>query len=618
MKRILFALVLVFLFPLMAQGYLVGNNPAAVSYYNHANNMWPMQTAEWKFQDPEAEPSLEVLHRINAGGLAYTDSLGQEWSADFGYNTGYAFKTSNTVTGTTDPALYQSERWDPSGGEELRYSLPLADGTYVVRLHFADIYSGTNQPGKRAFDISIEGLTVLEDLDVVAEVGPLTARDVTFTVDVADGVLDIEFFHKIENPKVNAIEVFSTGGPPITPAHVMDEDGWPAALVEGQKACALVLRTESYPRVNGEEVLEWELSWTGKGEFWIWPNGNWLLHDASEGYSAKSWGHLRYSGEPVPEEGSTLITSNHSGGAGVSICLSALDPEDPLRNITMLPAPGVYNPEGWVYDPYGWVDTYVEEQKKYPGYLRTLGMMRVNDCHIEHWEDRPLPTDASYADPCGVPLELVVDLSNRTNRPLWLNVHYRADNDYIRQMALLIRDNLNPNLKIALEYANEACWGGFPAQKFILGCFNYGSRSRFIHDTFVEILGEARVVRLLAGQACCTWPGEQAFLGYGDPDLVEAYAIAPYMCGSLRYGQPPYFETPPTVDQIIASCDVDKIVDLTIERCGHFRERYPGVECWAYESGQHIVGRYPFTPDKPDWTGPMREAQSDPRMAAIH
>ncbi|MDH3467532.1 MAG: malectin, partial [Gammaproteobacteria bacterium] len=94
------------------------------------------------------------VYRINTGGGAYTDSLGQAWVADTGFNTGNAFTTSSPIAGTPDPILYQSERWDSSSAPELLYSLAVSPGTYTVRLHFANIYSGTSQVGQRVFDVN--------------------------------------------------------------------------------------------------------------------------------------------------------------------------------------------------------------------------------------------------------------------------------------------------------------------------------------------------------------------------------------------------------------------------------------------------------------------------------
>ena len=40
-----------------------------------------------------------------------------------------------------------------------------------VRLYFANRYSGTTQVGERVFDVNLEGSTVLDNYDIVADAG---------------------------------------------------------------------------------------------------------------------------------------------------------------------------------------------------------------------------------------------------------------------------------------------------------------------------------------------------------------------------------------------------------------------------------------------------------------
>ena len=154
--------------------------------------------------------SAMTLIRVNAGGGAYTDGNGNVWSADYGYNTGNAFSTTNAISVTTDGVLYQSQRYDPSASPELIYSFTVPNGTYVVNLHFAETYSGAFGVGKRVFDVLIEGQVVTSGLDIYSQVGPNAALMKSYAVTVSDGQLNIEFHHVVENPEINAIEVIPT------------------------------------------------------------------------------------------------------------------------------------------------------------------------------------------------------------------------------------------------------------------------------------------------------------------------------------------------------------------------------------------------------------------------
>jgi len=56
-------------------------------------------------------PTLEKPIRINAGGAAYRDSRGRAWEADKYFNAGALFENVVDISGTDDPALYQTERY---------------------------------------------------------------------------------------------------------------------------------------------------------------------------------------------------------------------------------------------------------------------------------------------------------------------------------------------------------------------------------------------------------------------------------------------------------------------------------------------------------------------------
>ncbi|SNC77728.1 N-acetylneuraminic acid mutarotase, partial [Hymenobacter gelipurpurascens] len=163
-------------------------------------------------------PGTAAMYRVNAGGGALTTSQGS-FAADqyFAPTPGFTYSTTAAIAGTTDDALYQTERSSPSNQGTFSYALPIVNGTYTVVLHFADIYWTTT--GKRLFDVSIENVKVLDNYDIIRKVGSFTATTETFTTSVSDGTLNIYFSALasdggMDRPKVSAIEVFSFGTPP--------------------------------------------------------------------------------------------------------------------------------------------------------------------------------------------------------------------------------------------------------------------------------------------------------------------------------------------------------------------------------------------------------------------
>lgn len=153
--------------------------------------------------------------RVNSGGAAYTDLLGNVWAADYGFNTGVAETSTGAIAGTADDTLYQARRFDRSYGAELKYSFPLADGEYELRLHFAEVWSGASTtPGIRVFDVKVEDQIALDNFDIFAEAGFATAHTVAIPVTVSGGLMTIEFLHVVQNPTIAAIEIYALEGPP--------------------------------------------------------------------------------------------------------------------------------------------------------------------------------------------------------------------------------------------------------------------------------------------------------------------------------------------------------------------------------------------------------------------
>ena len=160
---------------------------------------------------------------VNVGGEAYTSSTGQNYQADFGFSGGSTHTTASPVTGTNDPELYQDERFGA-----FNYAIPVSNGTYNVRLRFAELYYGSAVPGsctgKRIFSVDVMNTPASPDisnLDICAAVGPLAALDrVVSNVAVTSGTVNIHFISgAADDPEVTAIDLIpagSTGPPTVT------------------------------------------------------------------------------------------------------------------------------------------------------------------------------------------------------------------------------------------------------------------------------------------------------------------------------------------------------------------------------------------------------------------
>lgn len=106
-----------------------------------------------------------------------------------------------------------------SFGTNLLYEIPVANGSYDVTLHFAEGFWG--QPGgapggagTRVFDGYAEGVQILNAYDITVEsgfsgAGTNSTTAETFTVNVSDGALSLQFVASSDNALLSGIEINS-------------------------------------------------------------------------------------------------------------------------------------------------------------------------------------------------------------------------------------------------------------------------------------------------------------------------------------------------------------------------------------------------------------------------
>jgi|GEM_PF-492148 len=168
-------------------------------------------------------PAGGVVVRLNAGGAATTLD-GQSWAADQYFNGGksYTNRQITEIGATTADGLYLTERSTRNNLATFSYAIPVpANGSYRVRLHFAETYwgapgGGAGGAGKRVFSANLEGGPVeLANYDIFADVGPMVAVVKEYTVTVSDGQLNIAFSAATYKATVNAIEVLAAAAPAV-------------------------------------------------------------------------------------------------------------------------------------------------------------------------------------------------------------------------------------------------------------------------------------------------------------------------------------------------------------------------------------------------------------------
>lgn len=161
-----------------------------------------------------------------------------------------------------------------------------------------------------------------------------------------------------------------------------------------------------------------------------------------------------------------------------------------------------------------------------PGVIRAMDWQRTNGNETTGWDARCRVTDALWGvKGRGGPVEPVIALCNRLRADLWVCVPHGADDDYVRQLATLVRDALDAGLRVYVELSNEA-WNtaaGFPQSEYFKargdadpaivaawpqrdqrtqrGRFAYAKRTSQVAAIFREVFNGQpdRLVVLLAG-----------------------------------------------------------------------------------------------------------------------
>lgn len=156
-------------------------------------------------EPPVEGPSLPYAQFVNAGACGPAAWQGFHWAADQPYAAGSwgyvgADRYAIPADGVEPVVDEAGSPFDEAGqllhrcqvyGTDFGYHFDVPDGSYVVRLRFAE---PLREPGGRWFDVAVEGQTVLDDFDVAAEAGAVSrAVEKDFQVTVEDGRLEVDF-----------------------------------------------------------------------------------------------------------------------------------------------------------------------------------------------------------------------------------------------------------------------------------------------------------------------------------------------------------------------------------------------------------------------------------------
>jgi hypothetical protein len=397
----------------------------------------------------------------------------------------------------------------------------------------------------------------------------------------------------------------STSGDAWDDAQPLDVDarGNVRSLKPGQKARSLVFWGDILDFPAGT----YQVAWEGTGELDFWPQGG----------SASS-----------TKQGTFALAADPKRG-GLAVTITKTNPADPIRNIH------VWQPGADVTKPFH--PAFLARLKGYST-LRFMDWMETNHATIVKPSDRPVVDDVRYTTK-GVPAEVLADLCNAAGTDCWVNVGHTWDDALVEAVAVVLRDRLDPRLRLYVEHSNEVWNGQFPvanharnrgvAAELSRDAFEaqlrwHAQRSVRVHAIVDRVFaandkaGANRVVRVLGGWAANAWStGIMLDQVKKERAVVDVVAIAPYFGGSL--GEP---EQRGQVQGMSLGDLMKRLEQSVDESLAWVKEQKKtcdahGVTLIAYEGGQHLVGVGPVAEDATVNTL-FDAANADARMKGLY
>jgi hypothetical protein len=146
---------------------------------------------------------VPIPFRMKCGSGAFVGQDGKRWQQDAYFTGGSAYQFPSPPDGRLLPSFFLSER---DCDADCRYLIPVANGSYLVRLYFAELrYSG---PGERLFDVTLNHDSLALGFDIFNEAGGAAKPHVLeFQTTASEGVVDIHLIPRRREAQINAIEI---------------------------------------------------------------------------------------------------------------------------------------------------------------------------------------------------------------------------------------------------------------------------------------------------------------------------------------------------------------------------------------------------------------------------
>lgn len=273
--------------------------------------------------------------------------------------------------------------------------------------------------------------------------------------------------------------------------------------------------------------------------------------------------------------------------------------------------------------------------------IRFMDWMKTNASPVVTWNDRTHLHDQTMTGPKGIAYEYMMALANVLKADPWFNIPHQATDDYVQQFAMLAKSLLDDNLKVYVEYSNEAFNSDFIQKVWMrqreseLGLADtYSDGRKFFAKRTVEIMRiwsqvygtkTNHLVRVMGGWAATNgwWSNELLTLAGGNAN-IDAIAIAPYFgyyLGNITSADE--WTVDKIFHEIFTGGNISGEPGSALSKSEHDIQsnaavaREHNVQLIAYEGGEHITGIGLATTNRA-LTELFHAANRDPRMGLAY
>ena len=297
---------------------------------------------------------------------------------------------------------------------------------------------------------------------------------------------------------------------------------------------------------------------------------------------------------------------------------------------------------------------------RFMGVANTNGNVEWGQVHtrLQAWSNRKLAEDAAVdaIEPLnkkdGWSWEYMIDLCDQTDMDFWINIPVAADDEYVRELALLVKARLKPSLNIYIEHSNEIwnfgflqyAWNKARAKEEVAeggGAYafdkakseeiwaqrRHAQRVKDAVTIFAGVFGKKQINRRIRGVLAGVTPDPNGYFivgrlpgmldylkatGSEPKDYIYAISIPAYYGGKAAAGSDGTegYSVTQVLDDMRKAIDASKADRTAMVKLAR-RFELPGGFC-AYESGPDIGG------GRIENIGNRIRAVRDPRQADLY